>query len=65
MKIDGESAVADADDDGGARRRKERQIIGMLAGFGLVAWVIGLTFSVPLFLLTAMRRYAERAGRSP
>ena len=64
MKIDGESAAKDADDDGRARQRKERQIIGMLAGFGLVAWVIGLTFAVPLFLLTTMRRYAGESWKT-
>lgn len=64
MKIDGDSARKDAVDEDGLRRQRERQIFGLLGGFGLLAWVAGLTIAVPVFLVTTMRRFANESWKT-
>ena len=65
MKIDG-AASPETGDKGEEvlRKRRERQLIAMLSGFGLLAWLVGLTVAVPVFLLTTMRKFAGESWKT-
>jgi len=43
---------------------RERMLIALLAGFVLLAWIVGLTIAVPAFLVFTMRGFAGESWRT-
>lgn len=43
------------------RHRREFALFGLLVGFGLVGWLLGITFAVPLFMVAIMRGYSQES----
>lgn len=46
-----------------ARQRRERALVSYIVGLGLLAWLIGLTFAVPVFITWIMIRYSSERPR--
>ena len=65
MKIDGGTTPEKVDkSEEVLRKRRELQLIASLGGFGFLAWLVGLTVAVPVFLLTTMRKFAGESWKT-
>lgn len=57
------SAQKPAQLDDRTRHRRELSIFGLLAGFGLLCWLVGVTIAGPVFLFGAMLFYSRESLR--
>lgn len=46
------------------RRSREKMLVGYLAGFGVLAWAIGLVFAAPVFMVAIMVGYSAESWRT-